>query len=130
MHVLIEDEQFLLLTDVPIQNRAQQLEIYEFFNLQVPHSNLSAEYKVNYKCIGVAYKETKAVAITNLQYRACQHTNGQFCQINAPFQPLANLPSCVSALYAKNNQTIKEQYSLVISHMPHTYVPIAVTSNL
>ena len=46
------------------------------FSLQVPHSNLSAEYKVNYKYIGVTYDETRAVAITNLQYRACQHANG------------------------------------------------------
>ena len=129
-HVLIADGQFLLLIDVPIQNRAQQLQIYEVFSLPVPHSNLSAEYKVNYKYIGVTYDETKAVAITDLQYRACQHANGQFCRINAPFQPLTNLPSCVSDLYAKYNQAIKEQCSLVISHKPCTYVPIEFTSNL
>ena len=59
-----------------------------------------------------------------------QHANGQFCGINAPFKPLTNLPSCVTTLYAKSNQAIKEQCSLVISHMPHTYVPIAVISEL
>ena len=67
-------------------------------------------------------------AITDLQHRAHQHANGQFCRINAPFQPLANQPSCVTVLYAKNDQTIREQSSLVTSHMPHTYVHIAVTS--
>ena len=46
---------------------AQQLQIY-VFSLPVPHSNLSAEYKVNYKYIGVTYDETKAVATTDLQY--------------------------------------------------------------
>ena len=35
-HILIADEQFLLLTDVPIQDCAQQLEIYEVFNLVIP----------------------------------------------------------------------------------------------
>ena len=129
-HVLIADRQFLLLIDVPIQNRTQQLQIYEVFSLPVPHSNLSAEYKVNYKYIGVTYDETKAVAITDLQYRACQHANGQFCRTNAPFQLLTNSPSCVTALYAKNDQAIKEQCSLAISHMPYTFIPIAVTSNL
>ena len=98
------DGQFLVLIDMPIQNRAQQLQIYEVFSLPVPHSNLSAEYKVNYKYIGVTYYEIKAVAITDLHYRACQHANGQFCKINAPFQPIKNLPSCVTALYAKNKQ--------------------------
>ena len=31
-HVLIADEQFLLLIDVPIQDCAQQIEVYEVFN--------------------------------------------------------------------------------------------------
>ena len=46
-HVLIAEGQFLLLIDVPTQNRAQQLQIYEVFSLPVPHSNMSAECKVN-----------------------------------------------------------------------------------
>ena len=36
-HVLIADEQFLLLIDVPIKDHEQQLEIYEVFNLAIPH---------------------------------------------------------------------------------------------
>ena len=46
-HVLIADEQFLLLIDVPIQDHAQQLEIYEGFNLAIPHVNLSTCYSIN-----------------------------------------------------------------------------------
>ena len=57
---------------------------------------MSAEYNVNYKYIGVTFDETKAVAITDLQYRPCQHANGKFCRINASFQPLANQPSYVT----------------------------------
>ena len=90
-HVLIVDGQFLLLINMPIQNTGQELQIYEVFSLPVPHSNLPAEYKVNHKYIGVTYDEAKAVAITNQQDRACQHASGQFCRINALFQPLANL---------------------------------------
>ena len=50
--------------------------------------------------------------------------------MNAPFQPLTNPPSCITALHAKNDQAIKEQCSLVISHVPCTFVSIAVISNL
>ena len=42
-HVLIAERQFLFLIDVPIQNRAQQLQIYEVLCLPVPHNNLSAQ---------------------------------------------------------------------------------------
>ena len=38
-HVLITDKQVLLLINVPIQDHAQQLEIYEVFNLALPHKN-------------------------------------------------------------------------------------------
>ena len=41
-HVLIVEEQFLLLIDVPIQDHTQQLDIYQVFNLLIPKGNLSA----------------------------------------------------------------------------------------
>ena len=77
-HILIAEGQFLLLINVPIQSRAQQLQIYKLLNLPVPHSNLSAQYKMNHRYIGVTYDETKAVAIMDQQYIACQHANEQF----------------------------------------------------
>ena len=51
-HVLTAEGQFLLLIDMPIQKRLQQLQIHEVFYLPVPHSNLSAEYQINRKYIG------------------------------------------------------------------------------
>ena len=50
-HVLIAEGKFLLLLDVPIQNRAQQLQIYEVFSLSVSHTNLSDQYIINYRYI-------------------------------------------------------------------------------
>ena len=35
-HVLITDEYFLLLKELPIQDHAQQIEIYEVFSLEIP----------------------------------------------------------------------------------------------
>ena len=44
-HILIAEGQFMVLTVVPIQNRAQQLQIYEVYSLPVPNSNPSAQFK-------------------------------------------------------------------------------------
>ena len=41
-HILVAEEQFLLLIDEPIQDHAQQLKIYQVFNLLIPKGNLSA----------------------------------------------------------------------------------------
>ena len=86
----VADGQFLFLTDVCILYRAQQLQIYEVFNLPVPHGNVSAQYKINNKHIGVTYYKTQEVLITKQQYLKCLHANGQFCKINAPFQAFTN----------------------------------------
>ena len=59
--MLVGDGQFLFLLDVPIWDRAQQLQVYEIFNIPVQHGNLSAQYKINNKYIGVTYDETQAV---------------------------------------------------------------------
>ena len=110
-HILMAEGHFLLLINVPIQNRAHQLQIYDVFNLPVLQSNPSAEYKINHRNTGVTYDETKAAAIMDQHYIACQHANGQFCRINAPLQPFMNPPLCMIALYTKDNQAIEEQYS-------------------
>ena len=41
-HVLIENKQFLLLIDIPIQDRACQIMIHQVFTLDIPHGNYSA----------------------------------------------------------------------------------------
>ena len=51
-----------------------------------------------------------AVELSTTQFQACQDANGQFCSITTPFQPLANPPTCIAALYAKS----KAGYSLQV----------------
>ena len=50
-----------------------------------------------------------AVELSTTQFQACQDANGQFCSITTPFQPLANPPSCIAALYAKSKVDIDLQ---------------------
>ena len=47
-----------------------------------------------------------AVELSTTQFQVCQEANGQFCSITTPFQPLANPPSCVTALYARSTADI------------------------
>ena len=46
------------------------------------------------------------------QFQACQQANGQFCHISTSFQPLANPPTCIAALYAKSKASITSQIFL------------------
>ena len=62
--MLVVDGQFVFFIDVPIQDRAQQLQIFEIFDLPVQQGKVSAQYKIENKYIGVTYGEMIAVMIT------------------------------------------------------------------
>ena len=70
-NILIADEQVLLLINVPIQDHAQQLEIYEVFNLVIPHRNFSAHYNINSKYLDITYDKTETVEILEQQFSIC-----------------------------------------------------------
>ena len=92
MHVLIANKQFLLLIEVPIQDRSQQLSIYKIFTLDIPHGNFTACYDINTQYLRIIQDENMAVEISPQQFRICQETNGQSCNIPTPFQPLTIPP--------------------------------------
>ena len=129
-HVLIADEQFLLLIDVPIQDCTQQLEIYEVFNLIIPHGNFSACYNINNRYLGIMYDETKAVEILEEQFNTCQKANGQFFSLNTPLQPLGNPPTCIAALYTKDKAGIKKRCSLQIRKANSVSIPTTIAPNV
>ena len=129
-HVLIADEQFLLLIDILTQDHAQQLKIYKVFNLVIPHGNLSAHYNIDTMYLGITYDETKAVEILEQQFITCQQANGQFCSINASLQPLAKPSSYMTAIYAKNKAGIEKRCSLQIRGMDSATIPTPIAPNV
>ena len=80
--------------------------------------------------LGITYDGTKAVEISEQQFSACQKANRQFCSINAPFQPLANPPSCTTAIYAKNKAGIEKRCSLQIRNVNSVNIPTPIAPNV
>ena len=68
MHFLIENKQFLLLIDIPIQDRSQQITIHEILTLRIPHCNYSAHYDINTKYLGITKDATMAVELSTTQF--------------------------------------------------------------
>ena len=66
-HVLIKNKQFLLLIDIPIQDRARQITIHQVLTLDIPHGNYSARYDINTKYFGVTtddYNGIRTILLT------------------------------------------------------------------
>ena len=129
-HVLIERNEFLLLIDIPIQDRAQQIQIYKIINIPVPVGNFSIQYEIPEQYLGVTYDHTKALVITPEQFSKCQSANGQFCPMTAPLQTLTNPPSCVAGLYIKSKPDIDRYCRIITRTQPKVYLPIALAANL
>ena len=75
-HVLIENKQFLLLIDIPIQDRAHQITIHQVFTLDIPHGNYSARYDINTQYFGVTKDATMGLELSHTQFEACRQANG------------------------------------------------------
>ena len=129
-HVLIENKQFLLLIDIPIQDGACQITIHQVFTLDIPHGNYSAYYNITTSYFGVTKDATMGLELSSTQFEVCQQANGQFCHISTPFQPLANPPMCIAALYAKSAANIKSKCSLQLCKVTATTLPTQITPNV
>ena len=129
-HVLIENKQFLLLIAVPIQDRSQQITIHKVLTLSILHGNCSAHYDINTKYLAITKDVTMAVELSTTQFQVCREANGQFCSITKPFQPLANPPSCVSALYARSPADITSQCLLQIRKTLDVNLPTQISPDV
>ena len=105
-HIWVAEEQFLLLIDLPIPDWAQQLEIYQIFNLFIPRGNLSSWYDIDTKYLEIVHNEMKSIEIFEQQFTTCQWANGQFCKFEAPLQLPINQLSCITTIYTKNKTGI------------------------
>ena len=129
-HVLIKNKQFLLLIDIPIQDRAWQITIHQVFTLDILHGNYSAHYGINTRYFGVTKDAMMGLELSTTQFEVCQQANGQFCHISTPFQPLANPPTCIAAIYAKSETSIKSKCSLQLHKTSTTSLPTQITPNV
>ena len=126
----MENIQFLLLVDMPIQDRSRQITIHKILTLDIPQGNYSAHYDIDTKYLGITKDATMAVELSTTQFQACQEANGQFCSITTPFQPLANPPSCIAALYAKSTVNITSKCSQQIWKVSITNLPTQIAPDV
>ena len=129
-HVLIQNKQFLLLIDIPIQDRACQITIHQVFTLDITHGNYSACYDINTRYFRVTKDATMGVELSTAQFQTCQQANGQFCHISTPFQPLANPSTCIAALYAKSKASIASKCSLQLRKTTTTALLTQITPDV
>ena len=129
-HVLIKNKQFLLLINIPIQDRTCQITIHQVFTLNIPHGNYSARYNINTRYFGVTTDAKMGLELFTMQFEVYQQANGQFCHISTPFQPLANPPTCITALYAKSEASIKSKCSIQLCKATTTSLPTQITPDV
>ena len=129
-HILIENKQSLLLIDIPIQDRDQQITVHQVFTLDIPYGNYSAHYDMNTRYFGVTKDVTMGVELSTTQFQICRQANRLFCCISTPFQLLANPPTCIATLYTKNKTGIASKCSLQLCKTITTNLPTQITPDV
>ena len=71
-----------------------------------------------------------AVEISQHQFNVCQTANGQFCNVCAPLQLLANPPSFITALYTKNTASIYTRCPLQVRKVQRISIPLSIAPNV
>ena len=100
------------------------------FTFDIPHGNFTAWYDISTQYLVVTQDETMAVEVSQHQFSLCQEANGQVCNGYAPFQLLANPPSCITALNTKNTGIISTRCSLQIKKTQSISVPSQIAPNM
>ena len=83
-HVLIENKQFLLLIDIPIQDRAHQITVHQVFTFDIPHGNYSTCYDINTRYFGVTKDAMMGGELNSLLHN--------FRHVNKPMDSSATFP--------------------------------------
>ena len=68
--------------------------------------------------------------LSSTQFEKCKQANGQFCYIPTPFQPLANPPTCITALYAKSAASIESKCFLQLCKTTTMPLPTQITPDV
>ena len=71
-----------------------------------------------------------SIEVSQHQFSICQVANGQFCNVYAPLQLLANPPFCITALYAKNAARISNRCLLQIRKFQSISIPSQIAPNM
>ena len=129
-HMLAAASEFILLIDIPIQDRSQQYQLYQVINLPVPQRNTTAKYAIDTKFVAVSYNEDSLIPVTPAQFEQCLKANGQFCHLPAPAHPLMRPPSCIASLYSKHQSAIEQHCTITFSATPVVPEPIQVNKKL
>ena len=96
----------------------------------MPHGNFTAHYVINIQYLGIIQDEAMVVEMSPHQFSICQEANGQSCNVITPFQPLANLSSCITALYTKNTCSISARCSLQIRKTQDVSIPSQLAQSI
>ena len=129
-HMLAAASEFILLIDIPIQDKSQQYQLYQVINLPVPHQNTTAKYAIDTEFVAISYNEDNLIPVTSSQFTECLKANGQFCHLPAPAHPLTRPPSCIASLYGKHQAAIQQHCTVTFSATPAVPEPVRVNKKL
>jgi hypothetical protein len=116
----IVQDHLVVALQIPLADISTRLNLYRVHNLPLLHPELrtSFRYKLEGKFLAVLTDESFYMIPSEEQVVLCQSTHGAWCKIAEPMYSLPHVPTCITALYQKDDEMINEHCK--VSHAPQT----------
>ena len=124
--LLPQNNAFHIVIAVPLARTDSIFTIYEAFSIPIPHPKLDlvVRYSMETTHIAISTDKTSYVMLSGSELSKCVTADTTYCSFRQPVRSIAHSPSCVSALFLKDNLAIKNVCTRKLTthdHFPTVY---------
>ena len=107
---LVLQDHLVVTFQIPLVDKENQLDLYKIQNLPVLHPALGIRfhYKVDSHYIAFHHNHSYYMTPDDLEVAACMKTKGAWCKFTSPMYSTVHSPSCISSVFLKKAEQIKE----------------------
>ena len=119
--------------DIPLLDTGSTYEIYEVYNLPVPHENRTGaiiQYKLESTALAINPERTRYNLMGPNSAAHCTSSSIRFCDMEGAVYPINLSQTCLIALFMKNNDGIKQNCILLVEPLARLPAVRYITNGL
>ena len=111
---MVMDDFLLILLTIPLTDQSLEMDLYKIYNLPTLHPKLKIEfiYQMEGEYLVISKSRLYAAIPTAREIRICETTEGYLCLMNQMLYPIEKLEWCAYALFAQDQNKIRQYYSI------------------
>ena len=121
---VLDEGRFLVIASIPLLDKINNFEIYDVFNMPVPHDktpNMVVSYRLEAVSIAISLAEMKHVLLNDREQKYCISPSKHYCDIRSLVYSIAPSKLCIIALFLKDKERMMKNCDSVVR--PNSILP-------